>query len=83
MAVFFTPEQTVPIGGSIQIYAAKGFRYLSRPQRNSGIMEGYKTTLDTSGKDVKIHSVRVEKMIKLHSKRVEKMSKYTRNEWKR
>ncbi len=32
-----------------------------------------KTTLETSGEGVKLHSKRVKKMFKLHSKRVVKM----------
>jgi hypothetical protein len=39
-----------------------------------------KTTLETSGEDVKLHSKRGKKMLKKHSKRVEKMQNHTRFE---
>ncbi len=34
----------------------------------------FKSTLETSGEDVKLHSKRVEKIAKIHSKRVEKIT---------
>jgi hypothetical protein len=71
--IYFPSGRAVPRGGGFDLFFKNLENFGETFTVGKNKIRDLKTTLETSGKDVKLHSKRVEKMWILHSKRVKKM----------